>query len=225
MPTRRQPRRTRARGKTRECPPVSRARGARSVEEKGGRSERGRRRDATFANICSRENSEFSFLTDTQPVACCVRQIRALPRCGLLLGVCDAKSGRRLRRGGVRAHLFGVLGFDDGLDDSLGGVLGGGSLDGLRVRWGGRGARREGTRVSDCPDIDRLREARERVMNWPEDAEGAKPRLCLLHAREGCDETRRLRASRDLQRRGPGGDARCARRARERARPVPSEDS
>ena len=72
----------------------------------------------------------------------------------------DAKSGRRSREGG-RAHLFGVLAFDDGLDDRLGGVLGGGSLDGLRVRRGGveaRGAGGDG--VSDCPDIDRLREPR-----------------------------------------------------------------
>ena len=58
-------------------------------------------------------------------------------------GARDAKSGRRSREGG-RAHLFGGLAFDGGgLDDRLGGVLGGGSLDGLRSRWGGeaRGAR------------------------------------------------------------------------------------
>jgi hypothetical protein len=138
-------------------------------------------------------------------------------------GARDAKSGRRSREGG-RAHLFGGLAFDGGgLDDRLGGVLGGGSLDGLRSRWGGeaRGARGHASAIVRI-SIDY--ERRERL-NWPEDAEGAKPRLCLLRAREGCDETLLLRSSHDLQRRGPGGDARCARRARERARPVPSEDS
>ena len=44
----------------------------------------------------------------------------------------------------------------------------------------------------------------------PDDAEEAKPRLCLLRAREGCDETRRPHSSRDLVRRRPGGDARRA---------------
>ena len=70
----------------------------------------------------------------------------------------DAKSGRRSREGG-RAHLFGVLAFDDGLDDRLGGVLGGGSLDGLRVA--------RGQTASAIVRISIDYASRKRASNWP----------------------------------------------------------
>jgi len=113
---------------------VSRARG-RGVEEKQGKKgQRGSCGSRRGGDPTSRFGGKSVFREKSEkkrvPVSPCSTFSRTA-------GARDAKSGRRSREGG-RAHLFGVLAFDGGgLDDRLGGVLGGGSLDGLRVRRGG----------------------------------------------------------------------------------------